>query len=436
MTQIEIIKGKTDEELIIILCRSKQYQPDFIELVKMEIREVRNINSIEDFIKGKSDEELIRYYDQFYKYPDEFIELILNELKERDIFVEVKEHKTENRPREYKIHGWLTFFLVMIGLGSIFSVVYFFTKTTVDDYKWELQNESLSYVMSIIGLFCDMIFTVGCAILGLLTIIAFYKYQPNAVGLGKSYLIISFISNLVGLSAGEYESSGFGSLHHIIRSLVWGVIWFWYLCRSEQVNSLFPKDPWHERKMYKRDKIFLFSIVVPIVIWMLFAFGFGLYEVYQEEKFYGKYIINESSLAANEYTDGLIIFELPDGLILEKLEREDDNVYFTLHNEDISASIYSIFDDNDTQEYFDKIIEKWADDYFEDFAYTITDYWHEILNANSLYTATYQYHSEPVIAWSFVMLFNKETGKCCIISYYSGVETNHLEELINSVRFK
>ena len=97
----EIIKEKTDEELIIILCRSDEYQPKFIELVKKELSELRNIKTYSTFFKNKSKEELINYYYTSKNYPNIFIEYVVKELNERDMYfdlpsVYVKDEQTEH----------------------------------------------------------------------------------------------------------------------------------------------------------------------------------------------------------------------------------------------------------------------------------------------------------------------------------------------------
>ena len=93
MTQIELIKEKTDEELIIILCRSEEYQPAFIELVINELREFRNIQAYKDFFESKSEEELICFRDKEYSHSEKFVEFAKKELKERKIFLDNKDAK-------------------------------------------------------------------------------------------------------------------------------------------------------------------------------------------------------------------------------------------------------------------------------------------------------------------------------------------------------
>jgi len=90
----------------------------------------------------------------------------------------------ENRLRNDKIHGWLTFFLVTTGFGVLFSLILFFSKITINDYDFGLQNEHVNYQMSAFGVVCDMIFIVGIVILGIMTIRGFFKqvlYQRKIV---------------------------------------------------------------------------------------------------------------------------------------------------------------------------------------------------------------------------------------------------------------
>ena len=89
----ELITEATDEELILFLIRSQEYQPEFVEMVKTELENVRNITSYKDFFNGRFDEELIEFCKQPKSYPDEFIELAKQELKERNITFEVEEPK-------------------------------------------------------------------------------------------------------------------------------------------------------------------------------------------------------------------------------------------------------------------------------------------------------------------------------------------------------
>jgi len=326
-----------------------------------------------------------------------------------------------------KIHGWLTFFLVAIGLGGILAPILGFAHMSMSDY-----DIGVGLLWSQIGVVCDGILLVGYTVLSVYTIISFCKYRPNAVGLGKSYLIIAFATNLLSLIVGDYEPTGFNSFAQIISRLIWQIIFFLYLSYSVQVESLFPKE---ERKLFKRDKLIIFSIVTPVIVWLILTFSGAFIHGIAEEMQQNNYTISEDSLSVNEYTDSRIIFECPNELSIEKYENEDD-IFYVLYQDDISMTIYSTFDDEDTIDYFEECMQSWADESFNDFEYDVTDERYEVLFGNSFYLKTLQYYSEPVFEWSFVLLFNSETGKCCVVSYYSTTDTDYLQEVIHSIRFK
>ena len=160
-----------------------------------------------------------------------------------------------------KIHGWLTFFLVamglMIALSSIFSIK--------DWPTLEFFDSGHGYNMSLLGAVSNAIMVIGVIILGVYTIFSFYNYKSNAITLGKSFIVIFFVMNLLKI----FESI---SLAKLIGGLMWCVIcvsWFLYLTYSKQVKTLFPKE---ERKLFRRDKLLLFSIVTPVIIWVLSTF--------------------------------------------------------------------------------------------------------------------------------------------------------------------
>jgi hypothetical protein len=332
------------------------------------------------------------------------------------------EHKYNHK--DEKIHGWLTFFLFVIGLGAIITVIYGLANLSLANY-----DTGQGYWMSVAGAGCDVILFLGMGVLGIYTIVSFYKYKPNAVALGKAYLIFAFSSNLITLLSGEFDTEGLFTQKRIIYHLFWGIIWFWYLCQSKQVNSLFPKV---KRKMYKQDKILLFSTVTPCIIWVISIFSLAFFQEYKINEF----TINENELSINEYTDERIIFEKPWGLTVEK-QYNDTETYFSLSHEDkIAITLYSVYDNNDAQEYFNECMQSWRDKDLDDFEYDIIDETHYISNGNSIYQKTLQYNAEPVIEWSFVVMFNKETEKCCVISYFSVVEIDYLSKLITSIRFK
>jgi len=424
------IKEKTDDELLKILISSLDYQPEFVKLVKREFEEIRG-KSYVDFIRDKTDKELADYYIHSTDFQADFIELVNKELTENRHFsldsLQQKQKVNDNNLKK-KRDGVLSFFLFAIGLGGALSPIIGFSTMSLSNY-----DMGVGHWFSIAGAVSDGILLLGIAFLAFYTIKSFNKYKPNAVGLGKSYLIIVFITNLVSLIGGDYDLSGFNSLSQTIIRLIWQVIWFIYLFRSKLVEALFPKE---ERKLLKRDKILLFTIITPAIIWFISIFVFSFVQSFTNQARIQPYTINENKLTLNEYTDGRIIFEKPDGLLVQKMTNNNETFYSLTQDDNVSMTVYSTFDDADSKEYFEECLLLWSDKTFEDFEFNVKLDRHYFQNENSIYLKTLQYNSEPIIHWSFVILFNKETSKCCVISCFSVDETEFLSNFVSSIRFK
>ena len=423
------IKEKTDDELLKILIHSQDYHPEFLKFAKREFEEIRG-KFFEDFIRDKTDEELADYYIHSSEFQGDFIQLVKKELMEnRQISLDTfhTEQKVYDNELKKKRDGWLSLFLIQIGIGGALSPI-------IGIYTMSLSNYDLGIGQwfSIIGASTDVILLLGLAFLAFYTIISFNRYSPNAVGLGKSYIIIVFITNLFVVLLGDYELSGFNSLSQTIIGLIWQVIWFIYLTRSKLLKELFPKQ---KRRLLKRDKIILISIVAPSIIWLIsiLAFNFSQNNTTQSQP--NQNTFTESNLSFNEYTDGRIIFVKPVGLSIEKLTEDNETFFELTQDEKISMTLYSTFDNTDTQEYFEECLRAWADKSFEDFEFNVINQQNYFQNGSSIYLKTLQYNSEPIIEWTFVILFNKETSKCCILSCFSENEIEFMSDLINSIRF-
>jgi hypothetical protein len=344
---------------------------------------------------------------------------------------EEKDLNSENEMgvnRNTQINGWLSFFLFSISLGGILTLIQAFTTFNISNY--EIGGGVL---VTYIGVVTDVLFTSGLLIFCTYTLYSFLNYKRNSVGIGKLYLILLFFSNILalygGMESGFEENSFFGSSTQIARSLIFSVIWFLYLMLSKQVNEVFPKQ---NRVVYKRDKI-LFGLIILIPILYL---SFVLLFSFISEKNKQSNVFTGIELNANEYSDGRIAFEKPDGFVVEKMVDGNDLFYRLTQGESISMTIYSTFDTKDTKEYFEECMSTWADTTFVDFEYNIEEEKNYSQNNNSIYLKTLEYNSEPILKWSFAVLFNKETGKCCVISCYSRNEVGFLSELIDGIRFK
>ena len=390
----EFIKKKTNEELIEILTQRQDYQPEFIMLVEKELEEVRCIAS---------------------ETNSEFVE---STTEECDV-------------KEEKIHGWLSFFMLVIGLGSVIAIFYNLYSTSFSDFDTEQ-----GYAMQMFGFISEIILEFGIFAIAIYTVTSFYRYKPNAVALAKIYVISVFVTNLIGLLSGELESNGtsLGSVGGAVRSLIWGIIWFIYLSQSEQVKRLFPKK---NRKLYKRDKIILVSTFAPCIIWFICVFFLAFGQAAMIEKAVTQAAIEESSLTLNEYTDGRVAFTKPSEFTIEK-QIQDDITFFSLAKADSTVSIIicSDFDNNDNQNYFNNCMEGWEDVSLIGFKSEIKVNNHYNKDGNSIYIKTLKYDYDPIIYWTYSLVFNNDTYKVFVLNCYSYDEMYQIDDLLKSVRFR
>lgn len=164
--------------------------------------------------------------------------------------------------RKY-VRGWLSFFLFTVGFGSLVSLVMIFTDSSPDN-----NDVFISYL--IFGV--DLLFSLALVALACYTIYSFWYIQPNAVFLGKLYIGVVFASHILTLLSGAMEDVGWSSFLQVLKGLLWAGVWFSYLCLSDQVAELFPKE---NRKIFKRDKYFAFSLLtIPALLFLIYLFSY------------------------------------------------------------------------------------------------------------------------------------------------------------------
>lgn len=327
-----------------------------------------------------------------------------------------------------KIKGWLSFFLICgIGFGAIITLVFTIIHFSIEDY---ITNE-FGLITNVLGILSAVIDILLIPMFAGYTIYSFYNFKPNAVFLGKVYLVLIFVSNMILLFAGEFENQGIGSLSQVIRSLIWGIVWFIYLCVSKQVNLLFPKQ---SRKIFNRDLFIIGTIAIILMMYIMSVFLNTIWIEIKNE-------FTESSITRNlsegEYSDGRITFVPIDGLDVEKQITEDDEYFYLYAGDSISITLISMFENDDTSQFFEDCMNSWADEDFSDYEYHITDERRFLTNGNSVRLKALQYESDPTVNWSFALVFNKTTNKCALLSGYSTSEDKlFIDRLIKRIRFE
>ena len=321
-------------------------------------------------------------------------------------------------PNEH-IHGWLGFLLFSMGLGGVFSAIYPIFTYNVEEYG--------SHFLALTDVFLGVMLLA----LAIYSIYAFLKKKPNAVYLAKVYIIAVFVSNIIALLSGEFEETGIGSMPRLIRSLIWSIIWFLYLTLSEQVKNIIPKS---YRKLFSHD----YYITAAFVIVPLFMLGIGIADIQSQHDKTETQFISSTDLAYNEYTDGRIVFTKPDGFTCEKQEIDDPKIIlFDLKFSDYAwIRICSDYDSDITAKNFNSYWENWKDSELEEYSYKEILNEKRSINGNPYFIKTIQYETENPIKWHYALLFNTQTGKVGILSYYQfGNSENYLEVILKSIRF-
>ena len=211
-----------------------------------------------------------------------------------------------------------------------------------------------------------------------------------------------------------------------MKALIWGVIWFVYLCLSGQVSDLFPKE---ERKILSRDKYIVGSLILtPVILWGILLLAY-LGNVQTP--------INVS-LEHGEYSDGTVVFHAPENALCEKTDTLG-NVYHSFAiGDSIWGTVMGVYDTNTSEEYFKECVDSWRDTELDGYDFSVIDIHKEVINTSIMRMQSVRYETRPSLIWQFSILFSPETGKACIVSLYSTAEEieNVMNVLMSSVRFR
>lgn len=318
-----------------------------------------------------------------------------------------------------KIHGWLVFFLFAMTLGGIISAIVPIVTLDISEYagSWSLA-------------FSDIVLSVMLLGVAIYADIAFYKRLPNAVFIAKIYVLLVFITNVLSLIGGDFDTSGLNTASQALKGVIWGVVWFLYLCFSEQVKTIIPKE---YRKVTSKDYILLATIVVIPIFFIAIAFGGFQRDIVASEKA----MIESSLLEDNEHTDGRIIFKKPSHFTCS---RQDTNglIFYTLENDYGSITIASEYNTDDSKKKFidywntfkDEDTEEWNSNIIKDDQINIngsTGWYRTVKFTRDEYNDVY---------WEFIMIVDQKTEKTCVISSWtSNYDENTISRLMNSIRF-
>ena len=325
-----------------------------------------------------------------------------------------------------EIHGWLSFFFFAIIAGGLFSAIYPIATFNASDYAG---NFCLGAVDIVTGLLL-------LAVAGF-TVYSFVNRKPNAVFWGKVYVALVFLTNIFVLIGGATEDTGFQSTTHVVRGVIWGVIWFLYLSFSEQVQEVIPQS---FRKISSTDWAMLAaSVLLPV---FLFIVGYSQINSLVDSRTTQETELRKTELAYNQRTDGRVIFTIPDGFECESQIVDVEGVsatVFSLNNDEIgNCTMCSDYDTDKSIKNFDSYWDGWKDEDIKKYNTENVDRGKKIINGNDcLYRITKHYVNGVYVYWRYYLLFDDETGKVFVASFYDTNNfTYHVDELLESVKFK
>lgn len=382
-----------------------------------------------DILANKTTEEL-KLYVTDDGYTAEAVETAKSILRERKVDVDellrIKQEKSDkdktaedhkSHDKDTKLGGWIIFFLWSIFAGSIRTLISEINNINPDDYF----NSKLLITFSVLEF-------INYILLAAYTIFSVWKRKPNAVFLCKLTSIYLFSSNLITLVSGDLDYNA-TRIHFI--SFAWSIVWLLYFIFSKHVNQIFPKE---NRKVYLRDKLF--------IAWMILTVFMGVGTTVYMSLNWTSIEIQESSLAPNEYTDGVIAFTLPEGYSCEMLN-PDESSLFEVSNEDHVILILGAVDRNHSEahadEYFlvlqhDNIIVNWSENLvLEDV---------EKRGMLTIYHRTFIYADPDEqysnIVFDIFVVFDKETGKVALMrdGFLLGCVNSQINDILNSLRFQ
>ena len=226
-----------------------------------------------------------------------------------------KEEEFKNKP---EIRGFLAFFVFwVIPMGLLTTII-------SSIVNWDNSN-----IFTTLFLVTFLLFYTYFQIY---TVYGFVRRKPDVVFIAKYQLVVSAIMNLLVVLMGWTEyGNDFVTPSSLIVSIGWAAIFFTYLCLSDDVKCLIPKE---NRKLSGLNKILIIlSIVVPATLYI-----FALFSVAKQQ--YGATRLSSPEVqieAMCQNRKAELPQEVSEGLNWKDMYVEGDNVVYSYEYDDESS---------------------------------------------------------------------------------------------------
>ncbi len=299
----------------------------------------------------------------------------------------------------------LSIFLFVLSLGGVVSLVYPFLTFNLSDYSGSL-------ILALGDIFAALLYVGMCGY----TVYSFVKRKPNAVFLGKACIMYSFVTNLFIFVVGifnEFDETGFYSSVRLGSSLIWGVIWFVFLCVSSEVEDRIPS---RLRKCSKLDKILIAAMYV--IPFCLMAMG-----------------VVDVAIHGNQFQSKQLQFEIPVGYTCDTIATEKIVVY-QMENETDVITMCSAVETDFSKENFIDYWDNWIDPDINEYEHRIVEETNGNVNDYEYYCRVVEYDLGVPYHWHYYFLYDEKNSKVCITSIYTiaSIYTNEKEYYKNFIK--
>lgn len=256
------------------------------------------------------------------------------------------------------------------------------------------------------------------------TVYGFVHKKPDVVFIAKYQLAVLAVLNLLVILMGWTEyGNDFVTPISLIVSIAWAVIFFTYLCLSDDVKYLIPKET---RKLSGLNKILIIlSIVVPVTLYI-----FALFSVAKQQ--YGATRLSSpeaqiEAMCQNRTTE--LPQEVSEGLNWIDMYVEDGNVVYSYeYNDEISEQFLQL--DNDYLQLTGLYRKEIVRSMFENMSYEDDPLFKMIRNAG--YGLAYEYKSTSGEVLYSCIFSNEECSRMFADDYVYSTSESDMQAILES----
>ena len=319
---------------------------------------------------------------------------------------------------EVELGGWTKFFLFMIAVGVVLTIVQYVSELRASNYAASMAAFVILHMLSFVAL-------------GGYTTFAFITRKANAVFWAYSYLALCLVSNIFAIVCNLEWST---VLYECIRAVISGALWMFFLYFSENIRDVFPKE---NRKVTRRDwGVSITAIVLPLVYLVFAIAGLAFSEVRTQaitEDMMEVYTEQEGY-----YNDGIVAFRAPVGYTVERVE-ENNLVLHTIVDdpEEPSESIVisSEFFNQIDAETFGIYLSNWSDGSLLGSSRTVKV--NEEKTVDGIHMHYVCTHFEDYdLYWDFAVVNDPSINKNTVISVYTHNPGDLVHFMARNIKFK